>query len=86
MGVRLRHWEHHPLRRSRVALGLGQDEMKRKEKAPPGCAAARYYDRHGVLGELVEEPVEFTLNEELRRDIVQGRRRRQNKRPSAKTS
>ena len=37
---------------------------------------ARYYDRRGVLGELVERPVEFALDEELRRQILEGARGR----------
>jgi len=60
--------------------------MKKRATPPIVSEEARYYDQHGVLGDLVEEPVEFTLTEELRRDILEGRRRRQNKRPSAKTS
>jgi len=35
-----------------------------------------YYDRRGVLGELVEQPVAFALNEELREQILRGRRTR----------
>src|SRR6266540_2742707 len=37
---------------------------------------AQYYDRRGVLGELVERPVEFALEEELRRQILRGERAR----------
>lgn len=37
---------------------------------------ARYYDRRGALGELVERPVEFALDEELRRQILTGARGR----------
>ncbi len=37
---------------------------------------AEYYDRHGVLGEIVEGPVEFSLEEELRAQILGGRRTR----------
>ncbi len=37
---------------------------------------AVYYDRRGVLGELEERPVEFALEEELRRQILRGRRTR----------
>ncbi len=37
---------------------------------------AEYYDRRGVLGELEEAPVEFALEEELRQQILHGRRRR----------
>jgi predicted DNA binding CopG/RHH family protein len=39
-------------------------------------SAAEYYDRSGVLTELREEPVEFSLNEELRREILEGKRKR----------
>jgi len=37
---------------------------------------AEYYDRRGVLGELVEHPVALALNEELREQILRGRRTR----------
>ena len=37
---------------------------------------AEYYDRSGVLGELDESPVEFALEEELRKEILSGRRTR----------
>ena len=37
---------------------------------------AKYYDRRGVLGELQESPVEFALEEELRRQILGGKRTR----------
>ena len=37
---------------------------------------AQYYDRWGVLHEIDERPVEFALNEELRRQILEGRRTR----------
>jgi hypothetical protein len=37
---------------------------------------AAYYDRRGVLKELVETPVEFALDEELRRQILKGARAR----------
>ena len=35
-----------------------------------------YYDRRGVLGEIVPGRVEFALEEELRRQILGGRRAR----------
>ncbi len=35
---------------------------------------AAYYDRRGVLKELVEAPVEFALDEELHRQILKGAR------------
>ena len=38
--------------------------------------AAHYYDRRGVLGELVGDPAEFSLEEELREEILSGRRTR----------
>ena len=48
--------------------------------APPGKRVkerpARYYDRRGVLGELVGRPVEFALDEELRGHILEGSRGR----------
>jgi hypothetical protein len=31
---------------------------------------ADYYDRVNILDELLEEPVEFSLGEQLRRDIL----------------
>lgn len=44
----------------------------RKVKETP----AEYYDRLGVLGELKEGAVEFALEEELRRQILGGKRTR----------
>jgi hypothetical protein len=37
---------------------------------------ARYYERHGVLGVLDKMPVEFALEEELRAQILAGKRTR----------
>ena len=37
---------------------------------------AKYYDRRGVLPELDERPAEFCLDEELRRQILEGKRTR----------
>ena len=37
---------------------------------------AEYYDRHGVLGEIADRPVEFALDEDLRRRILGGERAR----------
>jgi hypothetical protein len=37
---------------------------------------ADYYDRRGVLREVGGRPVEFTLDEELRRQILKGKRTR----------
>lgn len=35
-----------------------------------------YYDKRGVLGEIIEEDVAISLDEALERDIVMGKRRR----------
>jgi predicted DNA binding CopG/RHH family protein len=45
---------------------------------------AEYYERHGVLGELKDDTVEFALDEELRRQIVTGQRTRRLKNLSIK--
>ncbi|MCC6159498.1 MAG: hypothetical protein IT350_15720 [Deltaproteobacteria bacterium] len=45
---------------------------------------AAFYDRHGVLGELEERPVEFALDEELRDQILKGERKRRLKNVSVK--
>ncbi|MBZ0271330.1 BrnA antitoxin family protein [bacterium] len=45
---------------------------------------ADYYDRHGILSELVDEPVEFALDEELRAQILKGERKRPLKNVSVK--
>ena len=37
---------------------------------------AKYYENHGVLGELEGGAVEFVLEEELRRQILDGKRTR----------
>ena len=37
---------------------------------------AEYYDRQGILDELLPAPVEFALDEELRRQITGGKRTR----------
>lgn len=37
---------------------------------------AEYYEPHGVLGELEDGTVEFSLDEDLRRQILAGRRTR----------
>lgn len=39
-------------------------------------AEEEYYDRQGVLGEIVEEDVAISLDEALREDILAGKRRR----------
>jgi hypothetical protein len=45
-------------------------KRKRRKESP-----AEHYDRRGVLRELLEEPVEFALEEELRKQILSGGRR-----------
>lgn len=47
-------------------------------------SVAEYYDRRGVLDELVDEPAEFALDVELRREILSGQRRRRLKNLSIK--
>ena len=37
---------------------------------------ADYYDQVNILDELLEEPVEFSLEERLRRDILSKKRKR----------
>jgi hypothetical protein len=37
---------------------------------------AAYYESHGVLGEIIDEPVPFALDATLRDDILHGRRKR----------
>ena len=55
-----------------------------KKKSNGRTDAAAYYDRHGVLGELEERPVEFALDEELREQILKGKRKRRLKNVSVK--
>jgi hypothetical protein len=50
--------------------GLVMPRTSRKGREKP----AEHYDRHGVLGEIVEGPAEFSVEEELRRQILEGRR------------
>lgn len=48
-----------------------------KRRAPKVAESpAEYYDRRGVLAELTRRPVEFALDEELRRQILHGQRSR----------
>jgi predicted DNA binding CopG/RHH family protein len=35
---------------------------------------AQYYEQHNILEEIDEEPVEFALDEELRKQILSGKR------------
>jgi hypothetical protein len=47
-----------------------------KSRARGGESIAAHYDRRGILRELEEIPVEFALDEELRRQILRGTRAR----------
>ena len=55
-----------------------------KKKNNNRMDAAAYYDRHGVVGEIEEGPVEFALEEELRDQILKGKRKRRLKNISVK--
>ena len=54
----------------------GARAMKRAPKTKKPADLARYYDSRDILGEIVTEPFAFSLDEELRRQIVGGRRGR----------
>lgn len=56
------------------AIGKGKDMGKAVGTVRE--TPAEYYDRRGVLGDIEEAPIEFALEEELRQQILQGRRRR----------
>ena len=45
---------------------------------------ARYYDRRGILNELEDEPAEFSLTDDLREQILSGKRSRRLKNISIK--
>jgi len=48
----------------------------KKKGIPKEAQLAKYYDRHGVLKELIDEPVEMSLETELRKTILSGKRKR----------
>jgi len=58
--------------------------MKKRTSAAIVPGSAEYYDLHGVLDDIIEGPVEFSLAEDLRQDILHGRRRRPMKNLSLK--
>jgi hypothetical protein len=58
--------------------------MKRRKAIPKEVGEAQYYDRHGVLKEMVDEPVEMSLKTELRRSIILGKRKKKLKNISIK--
>ncbi len=47
---------------------------------------ADYYDQVNILDELLEEPVEFSLGERLRRDILSKKRKRRLQLPPTLTN
>jgi hypothetical protein len=48
----------------------------KKRSVRTAADPAAFYDRHGVLGNIVEQPVAFALDEELRAQILSGKRAR----------
>ena len=61
----------------------GEKRMKKKMVLDE-TAEAKYYDKHGVLKEIIDEPVAMGLETELRRAIPSGKRRRNLKNISIK--
>jgi hypothetical protein len=57
--------------------------MNKKATNKP-CDFADYYDHHGVLDEIEASPIEFAIEEELREQILDGKRRRRLKNLSIK--
>ncbi len=49
--------------------------MKR-ETTKEEISAEEYYDTHGVLRDIIDEDIDFTLDEALREDIIAGKRKR----------
>jgi len=58
--------------------------MKRRTIIPKEAVEARYYDRHGILKDLIDEPIEMSLNTELRKSILLGKRKKKLKNISIK--
>jgi len=56
----------------------------KKKAVQDETAEAKYYDEHGILKEIIEDPVDMGLETELRRAILTGRRRRNLKNISIK--
>lgn len=48
----------------------------RRTAGRAGDDRAQYYDEHGVLDEIDDRPVEFALDEELRAQVLGGKRTR----------
>jgi hypothetical protein len=58
--------------------------MKRRAVIPKEIVEAQYYDRHGILKEMIDEPVEMSLKTELRQSILLGKRKKKLKNISIK--
>ncbi len=58
--------------------------MKRRAVIPKEAVEAQYYDRHGILKEMIDEPVEMSLKTELRKSILLGKRKKKLKNISIK--
>ncbi len=56
----------------------------KKKKVLDETLEAKYYDEHGVMKEIIDEPVAMSLDTELRRAIVSGKRKRNLKNISIK--
>ncbi len=50
------------------------EETMKKRKTGNESLDAKYYDEHGVLGEIIDEPVEMSLETELRKALLSGKR------------
>ena len=51
-------------------------EMLRKKRPIEQTPESRYYDKHGVQKEMFDQPIEMSLETELRRTILTGKRKR----------
>ena len=58
--------------------------MRRRTVKPKEAVEALYYDRHGILKEMIDEPMEMSLRTELRRSILLGKRKKKLKNISIK--
>ncbi len=58
--------------------------MKGKKAVLKEAGKTQYYDKHRVLKEIIDEPIEMGLDTELRRAILSGKRRRNLKNISLK--
>ncbi len=56
----------------------------RKEALFKEAEDAAYYDKRGVINEIIDEPIELSLKTALRRDILSGKRKRRLKNISIK--